>query len=126
MPPLPLSPFRPPGPAVVPYKAKGVFTPCPTPLPSSCAFLGQADVPSLLSLIACCPYGVAWAVLGSPTTPLPSLDMVHPLQGRHNPFAARLMGLLSSFVALAVALAGSPELVVVIEQTKGHLQKIIL
>ena len=104
---LPIFPSLPLGPAIGPYKAQGVFTPCPTPLPSSGAFLGQADVVPLPSLIACCPSGVARLVLGRPTTPLPSLAMVHPLQGRHNPFAARLMGLLSSFVALAVALARS-------------------
>ena len=65
--PLPISPLQSTWPAIVPYKARGVFILCPTPLPSSGAFLGQSDVPSL---IACGPYGVAWAVLGSPTTPL--------------------------------------------------------
>ena len=82
--PLPLSNLQSSWPAIVPYKAPGVFTPCPTPLPSSGAFLGQADV---TSLIACGPYGVALAVLVSPWQ-------------SYNPFAARLMDLLRSLCGL--------------------------
>ena len=124
---LPLFPFLPLGPAVVPYKARGVFTPCPTPLPSSGAFLGQADVPSLalldrlLSLwrrLACPwqahnPFAFPW--YGPPLARMPQ-----PLCGAScGPATLPLWPWL-------VALAGSPALVVFIEQTKGHLQKIIL
>ena len=108
--PLPISPLQSSWPAIVPYKDPGVFTPCPTSLPSSGAFLGQAEVPCLLSLIACCPYGVAWLVLGSPITPLQRV----------------LWTCCLPLWPWLVALAGSPALVVVIEQTKGDLQKIIL
>lgn len=82
--PLPLSPFLPFGPAIVPYKARGVFTPCPTPLPSSGAFLGQADVLSVAFLDRLLSF---WRRLAGPGQ-------------SYNPFVARPVDLLRSLCGL--------------------------